>query len=98
MIPSNLFTHDRAKRMFIAERSTIEGNCSPRALQLQVYQDACDVGFIMLSTRTGRESMWVEDGEIREDGELQVTIYKPTRDTLRRNPGLEGYTVHLLND
>ena len=49
-IPSNLFTYDSSKRVFVTEASDLNGY----RLFEQIYDDAADVGFGMVSTKTGK--------------------------------------------
>jgi hypothetical protein len=32
------------------------------------------------------------------EGDLQVSYYKPTPEAIRKYPQLEGWTIHILND
>ena len=90
------FTTDAKQKMFIAEVSDLGRN-----YLIQVWPDACDVGVEIVSQKTGRHSRWFQAKEERsndEDAELLATIYEPTRETLRTEPQLKGWTVHILND
>ena len=90
------FTSDPKRKMLIAEASDLGRN-----YLIQVWPDACDVGIEIVSQNTGRHSRWVQTEEKRSndlDNELLCTIYEPTRETLRTEPQLKGWTVHILND
>lgn len=96
-IPSNIFSVDKAAKMFIVEDSTLLGNYPN--MYGRIFPDACDKGFRMVSQNTGQICDWVEREEVRDrEDELEVTIFEPTREALRRMPQLKGWTVHVLND
>lgn len=61
----------------------------------RVYDDACDVGFTLVSARTGREIVMALEDEHRDprEGELLYTDFVPAR---RDERGL--VTVRLYND
>lgn len=91
------FTYNRLRRTFVTEASTLtRGGALPQ--DGQVYNDAADVGFNMTSEKTGRTIRFVLYKEVRIEGDLEVTIYKPDPQDARRF-GLDAdTTVHILND
>lgn len=95
-IPSALFTWARGTREFVQEASTLEANgCAPGRL----YSDAADVGFTVVSARTGQEAdFYFSYNERDSEHDLQATHYLPTPETVRRMPQLAGVTVIILND
>lgn len=78
-------TYDAARRRLIAEASELP---APG----RVFDDACDVGYMVRSHHTGRVILFSEL-EVRRDadGDVQVWIYR----AVARNVDLE---LHVLND
>lgn len=78
---------------------------SHRDLEKRVYDDACDVGFVVKSERTDTHVLYVHWRELmnpRESGEVQVWIYRAIKqwDATRQrwvNP-LTTTEIHILND
>lgn len=92
--PTQVWVDSGRKRMVI-EHSDM-GNM---ALQSQLYDDACDVGFAMLNTQTGVETRWYLIREVRDtDGDLNASIFGACTESIRKNPELHGWVVHVLND
>ena len=57
------------------------------------------VRFELTSTATGSVAVFVQYGEQRDpEGELMYTVFRPTPQAVRNNPGLEGVTLRLYND
>lgn len=97
IVSTSVFDIDRSGKMFIVEESTLLGNF-PNILG-KIFDDACDIGFKMLSSNTGNICDWVESKkEFSTEGELLVTIFEPTSSSIRRMPQLKDWTVHVLND
>ena len=90
---SKQFTWLPETRRFIAEVSELGAN--PFG---QIYPDACDMGFVMISAVTGKESKWVEDSQIYDGDELAGWRFVPTDETVRKLPILKGVVVEILND
>lgn len=87
-----------SEKCFISEASDLERG---RNLFKQIYPDACDEGLELISQRTGESSKWyVTNTEYSndEDRELQAWHLKPTPETLRKHPRLQGYTMTIFND
>lgn len=55
----------------------------------RIWNDACDIGFILKSPKTGREILMVQTGHCR-DGEGEVTIWI--------FESREGVMLNVLND
>ena len=90
------FFHDKTTRQFIADISDLGPNpfC-------QIYPDSCDEGFSLVSQATGKVTDWAVYETASSsgiDGELISWRLKPTLMSLRKNPGLDGYTILLYND
>lgn len=58
----------------------------------QIYPDAADTGFEMVSERTGKTVKFVETG--RTENEF---FFEPLREEIRKNPLLAGIKVKVLN-
>jgi hypothetical protein len=66
---------------------------------VQIYDDACDIGFTLQSARTGvKSNFFLEHEEWDEEGELRFWRLHPTAETLRRCPTLKGTRVIIWND
>ena len=65
----------------------------------RLYDDAADAGFALWNGETNAVTRWAFSEECKDvEGELLVTLYVPTPETLRKYPQLEGWKVHILND
>lgn len=65
----------------------------------RIYDDAMDVGLVLVSHRTGREATYYLHEEKRNsDRDLMVWILLPTPQTLRKMPEVAGTEIHILND
>jgi hypothetical protein len=67
---------------------------------IRIYPDACDLGLELLSERTGEVAKFAVCGEDRDpnENELMAIYLKPTAETLRRLPRLNGCRITLFND
>lgn len=92
-------SYDKATKHFVVEESTLRANNARGASFGQVYNDACDEGIKLVSHVTGKESFWYVN-EVKKDneGDIQVWIMQPTRESLREFPQLAGVEIHVLND
>jgi hypothetical protein len=92
--PTRLHTRDLtwnpADRTFVAEASSLP---DPSA----AFDDACDVGYTLVSERTGRELVVVLNGRILGgEGELEYEVYTESDHRgPKRNPLVE---LHVYND
>lgn len=95
---SELFTWVPSSQRFVAEASDFTvGN-----YMSQVFDDACDEGFIIVSHRTGAEVLYVYDGRDEAGDETLGWKFKPfNRKTGRPvrlgEPGF-GTSVYIFND
>jgi hypothetical protein len=91
-INSDRFTWD--KGIGICEMSDL------RDVQFhQVWNDACDVGFSVASSRTGKIVTFVETAECREDGEIvNWTFRSLNARTGRVDTTTDRLTITVLND
>lgn len=92
-IQSNHFTFDSKSRKFIAEHSDVKlFNPSTR-----IYDDACDVGFFMISKKTGAKVLFFENG-VEKNSENEIEAFKYSANC-RENPAhLRDLQVILFND
>jgi hypothetical protein len=69
---------DKETRCFSAEMSTLQrGLMTPT--DGRVYDDACDVGFILISHKTGDAMLFVLDHEDMNGDEVAGYVYKATQ-------------------
>ena len=92
-LPGERFSVSREEKSLLAEHSDL-GRVQ---LQQRLYDDACDVG-IAIRGKGGVTVWYLHEEQCDREGDLEVTIYMPTSETLRKHPQLEGWTVHILND
>lgn len=96
-IPMTIFNYHKDDETFSQEISTLQGNgFDPFS---QVYEDACDEGFTMVSEQTGRKVTFYLD-DVGRDGEREITrwSYMPTPESVRQIPGIENLKVIIFND
>lgn len=88
------FTWLGSPRMFVAEASTLEANGIYPA---QVFDDAIDEGYTLVSERTGREvTVGANHTERDREGDLLFTDYVPVDARgPQRHP---AFTVRVFND
>jgi hypothetical protein len=95
---SDLFTVYKDRQELATYRSDLEAN-TDGGIFAQVYDDACDEGFVIVSAKSGKEAVFAhEDSIVDGEGEILADVYIPTRDTVRRLPHLKGWKAVLLND
>lgn len=81
------------------EISTLEANHNEGEVLGQVYDDACDEGFIIVSKKTGRDAVFAINETVKDsEGDVRYWTMVPTRDTVRRLPQLKGWEVMVFND
>lgn len=90
------FSFDCAKRTAAVEISDLGlRNFKP------LYDDAADVGIVLLNPETGNESHWyLCEGETQTDPEGDVIAWKlrPCTESVRRHPRLRGFVMSIYND
>ncbi|TFG98706.1 hypothetical protein E4H12_05255 [Candidatus Thorarchaeota archaeon] len=95
---SALFTIQQDTKEFVTERSTLDANSEGRT-EGAVFNDSADLGFIIVSTKTNEEATFAQcRKEYDNEGDLLVSHYSPSNDTLRRLPHLKDWSVAVLND
>jgi hypothetical protein len=88
------FTCNAQHRIMVTEHSDIRNTRWE-----QLYDDACDIGIVIHNPETGKTTRWYLHEELRDaERELQVTLFRPCPETLRTQPQLAGWEVHILND
>jgi hypothetical protein len=84
-VPTERLTWDGKRKWFVAEASELP---APE----RVWDDACDVGYRLISHRTGKAEVFYLAAVQRDaDGDIQVWIYRP----VNRRVVAE---FHVLND
>lgn len=79
-----------ADGMFVTEASSLGDFRLGR-----VYDDACDVGFTLVSHRTGRKVVVSHVRDIRDgEGDLVASVFE----TAPYQAGAPSVAVHILND
>lgn len=97
-VRSSEFTWNAATRAFVTDASDYGHQAR---LFARLYADACDVGFVLVSARTGEEAPFYLDESATErdgDGDVQSWTFRPIDAAVRRNPGLRGVVVRVFND
>lgn len=94
-VNSSVFMHFPKTKSLVAAISDI----GIRSFQ-PPYDDAADVGFALRNEKTGNVTRWALSETLRDPAEGEIIGWKmiPTTESVRSNPQMEGYTIHLLND
>lgn len=96
--PSHRFTKQPGNKL-VAEASDLAPAHRPDLLFGPVYDDACDKGFAIVGTRSGREAVFaIDHTDQNAEGEVREWELIPTRKTLRTLPHLVGLRVIVYND
>lgn len=90
------FNSDKKHKVFVAEASDL-GFRAGQVPGGALYDDAADFGITLINVR-GEKATFYESNELKDNGDVVVWEYKPTAETLRAFPKLEGWEVHILND
>ena len=89
--------HNARQKKLVGEAS--EMGLRPGHHWDRLYDDACDVGIVLRSHRTGELSRWFLSETIKDaDGDVTEWVLKPCSETLHKLPYLAMYTLHILND
>ena len=95
---SSDFDYNRETKTFVQEISSLSQGSTKQVFS-QVYDDACDEGFRIVSKVTGKSVVYVVDGhDYNADNEIQGWRLIPTRDSIRRVPECKGTHVLVIND
>ena len=92
-ILSSAFEFNRSTRVFAAEISEV-----PAVLR-QMFSDSMDLGFAMVSAKTGKLAYFtLVCAERDREGDMITWVFEPTPTSLWQNPGLDGVVVIVFND
>lgn len=99
IVNSNQFSYNKEKNSFVTEMSSLCSLVEDVNPFVQIYPDAADEGFTMISERTGHEAKFAVNLYERDaEGEFVAWHLVPTAETVRKNPRLRGATVTIFND
>jgi len=93
-ITTDRLMYHKESRIFTAEASMLP---EPS----RAYDDACDLGYTLLSHRTGTEIVFVHTNTIRDrEGDVLYDVYCPAPEdrVARRDNFLRGLVLHVFND
>jgi hypothetical protein len=94
MFNSKLFSINPKTREFVADASDL-GNFKLD----RIYPDACDMGFEMVSHRTGQSVKWYLMTEMYNgDGDITAWSFNLTPESARKYPDLANWVVLVFND
>jgi hypothetical protein len=72
---------------------------SIRPLTGQVFDDAIDTGFILVSKTTGKEVLFIKWDELRDnDGDVMKWEFRPMADNGKLDPDIAAMKLIVLND
>lgn len=65
----------------------------------RIYDDACDVGFQIVSERTSQvATFYLTDTQRDAEGDIQMWALRPIPETERAMPQLKGSVINIFND
>jgi hypothetical protein len=86
------FSYFKKNKTFVAEASQFS-LAQHEMFFSCAYNDACDVGFYMVSAKTGRKALFIFRETLRDrDGDIVKWVWDAA------DPELEGVTVQIFND
>ena len=93
------FSHHLGNKTLVAEASDLNWKPGQDGFK-QLYDDACDEGIAVYNPRTASTTYWHTEGNgVRDaDGDLTHWVLRPTTESCRKHPGVQNYTMHILND
>ena len=94
-IPMNAFFYHAEDRCFTQEISSLERRYN---LFGQLYDDACDQGFTMVSQKTGVEVSFYLSKDIDRAGDEGGWEFEPIPESVRKTPAAKGLKVIIFND
>ena len=86
------FSYFKDTKVFVSEISSI---INSKRLFGQLYNDACDIGFVLVSEKTGKSQAYYLKEEKRFDGDYQSWTFLPAVPVL---PALKDSKVIVYND
>ena len=91
--------HILSKKELVTEASTL--GLRPGHQWERLYDDACDVGIVLRSHKTGVEIRWyLQDTERDAEGDVTCWKFRPCSESARKNPDIdprEAATLSLFN-
>ena len=98
-MPYNIkrFTHNAEAKMLVTDASDLNW-VAGREDFVQLYDDAADMGIAVYNPRTDSTTYWYVIAEVTQHSELARWILRPTTESCRKHPGVQCYTMHILND
>lgn len=98
VVSTDLFNFDMNSKMITSELSMF----SSSKILSKIYDDACDIGFWILNSKTGNKTLWVLTKEIRSvEGDLMYLEFKPVQgrsSLLKHQDHANGWTMTIFND
>ena len=91
------FSHHLGNKTLVVEASDLNWTAGYDGFK-QLYDDACDIGIAVYNPRTDSTTHWYTCAEVTKDGDLTHWILQPTSESCRKHPGVQNYTMHILND
>ena len=91
------FSHHLGNKTLVVEASDLNWTAGYNGFK-QLYDDACDMGIAVYNPRTNSTTHWYTCAEVTEQGEVTKWILQPTHESCRKHPGVQCYTMHILND
>jgi hypothetical protein len=92
------FIHDSSKQCFYQEDSSL----GKYNYFQQIYDDACDVGFLVRNPGTNRTilvSLFKTNVEMNDDdGDVVSWVFTPSSESVRLYPKLRNYKFVIYND
>ncbi len=91
---SNAFSFDWASQTFVADASSLNNT-----FYGNIYNDAADVGFGIISEKTGELAVFYLDKLCQnQEGEVLFWSFKPTTETIKKFPQLNRIIAVVYND
>lgn len=91
VVSSDRFSYEPNHRSFVSERSDL----AEYDLFRQIYDDLADVGFSMVSARTGETRIFfLEESEMDEDGDIRFWTFR----MLKPDGNESDITCTIFND
>lgn len=91
---SNAFSFDWAFQLFVTEASSLKN-----PFYGSIYNDAADVGFGLVSEKTGELAVfYLDEKHQNREGEVLYWSFKPTTETIKKFPQLARVKAIVYND
>lgn len=95
---TRLFSYNKESKVFSTEMSTLDQG-GRKQVFCQVYNDAADEGFTLVSHQTGYAIKFVLN-HVERDNEGDILFWDMVADArdIRRKPECNGVTIRIFND